>query len=119
MSTGYAFADVNIDGVRYRWKIPDLWAQAKDFDIELVSIAELNALDSNWRFEGHCPSLRDLLPHVRRIIKADLSYPILLMRNGHVLDGGHRIARAVLLGFDTIPAKRFPQMPMGWTLETP
>jgi hypothetical protein len=36
--------------------------------------------------------------HARRINAADLSFPIILSANAALIDGGHRIAKAYLLG---------------------
>ena len=45
------------------------------------------------------------------IDEVDLSYPIILDRDGRVMDGMHRICRAVREGKDTIPAVRFAASP--------
>ena len=42
------------------------------------------------------------------MLAADLSYPVILGHDGRVLDGMHRIARALLGGVAEIRAVRFP-----------
>ena len=42
---------------------------------------------------------------------ADLRYPVILSAEGFLMDGGHRIARAHLLGLTTVAAVRFPVDP--------
>ena len=42
---------------------------------------------------------------------ADLSYPIILGPTGNVLDGVHRVAKAMLAGQTTVRAVRLPAMP--------
>jgi hypothetical protein len=49
--------------------------------------------------------------HVQRIQAADLSVPIMLSADGHVMDGIHRVATAWLLGHMEIHAVQFPQDP--------
>lgn len=41
---------------------------------------------------------RELIEHVALIEAADLSYPIILSAAGEVMDGMHRIVKAVLRG---------------------
>ena len=45
--------------------------------------------------------------HARRIQDADLSHPVILSAGGGLMDGGHRIAKAYLLGETTVKARRF------------
>jgi len=45
--------------------------------------------------------------HARLIATADLAYPIILAVDGRVMDGMHRVARALLEGRPTIAAVRF------------
>jgi hypothetical protein len=47
----------------------------------------------------------------RDIFSADLSYPIIMIRSGDVLDGAHRIAKAYLQGERTIAAVMIDDYP--------
>jgi len=63
---------------------------------------------------GLCPNittLRDFVSNMQRVIDADLSYPIILDNDGYVMDGRHRLAKALLEGKKTIKAVRFDEMP--------
>ena len=75
-------------------------------DVELSSIAEL---DTPYWSVGPDASMtvRDVITHAELIQAADLSYPIILSVDGRVMDGMHRIAKAVLLGLATITAVQF------------
>jgi hypothetical protein len=46
-----------------------------------------------------------------RINDADLSKPIILNADGSLMDGGHRLCKALLEGRQTILAVRFDVMP--------
>lgn len=48
---------------------------------------------------------------MRLIQGVDISHPILLGPDGRVMDGMHRLARALLDGRDAIGARRFPEVP--------
>ena len=50
---------------------------------------------------------RAIVEHARLIDAADLSFPIILSSDGHVMDGMHRVAKAALLGHETIAAVKF------------
>ena len=47
------------------------------------------------------------LTHVRAMFNADLDYPIIMDQDGWVVDGRHRIAKAIYAGQDTVKAVRF------------
>ena len=59
-----------------------------------------------WFDETQKPTVRKVLEHVRLIGEVDLSYPIILGPDGRVMDGMHRVARAILEGRQTIAAVR-------------
>jgi hypothetical protein len=52
-----------------------------------------------------------VLDHVRLIDEVDMSFPIILGPDGGVMDGMHRVARALLEGRQVIAAVRLPAMP--------
>lgn len=49
--------------------------------------------------------------HMAAINAADLSYPIILDEDGEIMDGRHRIMKAMLAGEKTIKAVRFDENP--------
>lgn len=51
------------------------------------------------------------MEHVRLIQEADMSFPIILSSDGRVMDGRHRVAKAMLEGHETIEAVKFSQDP--------
>lgn len=42
---------------------------------------------------------------------ADLSYPVILAADGRVMDGMHRIAKALAMGLETVDAVQFQKQP--------
>jgi hypothetical protein len=52
-----------------------------------------------------------VVEHCRRIQQVDLGYPIVLDPDGRVMDGMHRVARALLEGRTSIKARRLGQLP--------
>lgn len=56
-------------------------------------------------------TLREMVMHMKAVQKADLSFPIILDEDGELMDGRHRIMRAMLEGRETIKAVRFDENP--------
>jgi len=52
-----------------------------------------------------------VVEHCQRLSAADLSHPIIIDATGRVLDGVHRVAKAVLQGLTTVRAVRLSEMP--------
>jgi hypothetical protein len=65
----------------------------------------------SWFGEQYRPTCRVVVSHVKRIQEADLSSPIILSADGHIMDGMHRVAKAWLLGLTEIQAVQFAQNP--------
>jgi hypothetical protein len=93
---------------RYFWWSERLWTLAKDLPIKRILIDDIAEFDRNcWFAEGTAPTCRDVAKHAKRIMEADLRYPIILAADGHLMDGGHRIAKAWIMGQTEIDAVRF------------
>jgi hypothetical protein len=86
---------------------------SREFPIEQVSLADVAELDeTHWyEHEGDSPTCRSLLEHMKLIDEVDTSYPIILDQDGRVMDGMHRVCRAVRDGKEQVPAVRFSTTP--------
>ena len=99
------------NGKRLLWYTEGLWQKAEQltpFEIEVTAIKEL---DENCWFGSRVPTIREVLSHFERIQKADLAYPIVLNHDGSLMDGGHRLCKAILEGHSKIKAVQFSAMP--------
>jgi hypothetical protein len=56
-------------------------------------------------------TLRDMVMHMQAVNDADLDMPIILDEDGEIMDGRHRLMKAILLGNETIKAVRFDENP--------
>lgn len=92
-------------------KVADLINQSKyEISFELhINELKFKMTDKVWLSNGKKCSpnmvvhdLNAFPEHMRRILKADLNYPILITNDGHIIDGYHRIAKANLLGITKI-----------------
>ncbi len=95
------------------WDIRRLVELSRDFPVEQIKVADIAELDeTHWyEHEGISPTCRSLLQHMQLIDEVDLSYPIILDRDGRVMDGMHRVCKAVREGKDKVPAVRFVSNP--------
>ena len=96
---------------RHIWDTQRLWEASSGLPKTKVSIESIPEVDINCWFESREPTLRAIAGHAVRIATADLSYPIILNDCGELMDGGHRICKALSLGHSTILAVRFSQTP--------
>jgi ribonuclease HI len=97
---------------RLYWDVERLWEIAKSLPVKKVPVAQLAAyLDKDCWFEGAPATIRQVADHAKRIYEADLSKPILLSAGGRLMDGGHRLARAYLIGLTELDAVQFERNP--------
>ena len=68
--------------------------------IERVAVDAIGEVDTSYWFDGsdEVPTVRKVVEHVRLISQVGVSYPIILGPDGRVMDGMHRIVRALLEG---------------------
>ena len=88
------------------WHIETVWRAAEGLPAQDVLIAQIQEVDEDCWFKGGPATVRAVVDHARGILAADLRHPIILAADGQVLDGMHRIAKAILDGHDTISAQR-------------
>jgi hypothetical protein len=90
------------------WDVDRLIELSRDLPVELIEVASLAEIDGDYWFVGSgVPvTVRVIVEHMRLIEEVDLSYPIILGHDGRVMDGMHRVARALLEGQDQIKAVR-------------
>jgi elongation factor P hydroxylase len=74
-----------------------------------VALASIEEIDSVYWFDDQFQraTVRRVVDHVRLIEEVELSHPIILGSDGRVMDGMHRIAKALLEGRTTISAVQF------------
>lgn len=95
------------------WDVDRLIELSRGLPIESVAVESIAEIDTAYWFEGSAetPTVRKVVEHAQLIAAVDPSYPILLSADGRVMDGMHRVARALMDGRSDIPAIRFPVTP--------
>ena len=90
------------------WDVDRLISLSAGLPVIDVPLASIREIDSEyWYDHGYRPTVRSVAEHARLIAEADLSWPILLSHDGTVMDGMHRVARALGDGAATIRAVQF------------
>ena len=94
------------------WDVDRLVTLTKHFPRIHVPLTAIQELDEAFSSpDEDRPTWRTVIEHVRLIEAADLSFAIILSSEGRVMDGMHRVAKAVLLGRATIEAVQFTNDP--------
>ena len=88
------------------WSVPRLFELSKNLPVVDVPLDYICVSSTYEKL-----TLRDLVMHMQAVNDADLDAPILLSEDGDIMDGRHRIMKALLLGLDNIKAKRFEENP--------
>jgi hypothetical protein len=105
------------------WNVAKLIALSRGLPIQRIALSEVAEVDENHWYAagGQSPTCRSILEHLRLIEQADLTYPIILDANGRLMDGMHRVCKAIRSGATHIEAIRFPETPLpdhvGWRPE--
>ena len=94
------------------WDVDRLVELTRDLPVENVLLGDLPEVDSVYWFDSpETPTVRNVVEHFRLVQEVDPQYPIILGPDNRVMDGMHRVARALLEGRTTIPAVRLPRLP--------
>lgn len=90
----------------HTWSVPRLVELARNLPVMEIPLKHLNVYYSYSN-----ATLREMVMHMRAVDAADLNYPIILDEDGELMDGRHRIMKAMKLGLETIKAVRFDVNP--------
>jgi hypothetical protein len=95
------------------WNVYRLVERSRTFPRERVPLSEIHELDEPyWSSDGAGKlTCREVTGHARLMLECDLAFPVILSSDGRVMDGMHRICKALLQGLNEIEAVRFAQDP--------
>lgn len=91
---------------RNSWSVARLFELSRDLEVMEIP---LNHLGIYYTYEKL--TLREMVMHMKAVNDADLNTPIILDEDGELMDGRHRLMKAMLLGKKTIKAVRFDENP--------
>jgi DUF917 family protein len=93
------------------------WSDGKGKRISPIKVMQIYE-EANRNMEILLKQHPDLVEHIKKIIHADLSHPIIVFK-GRIVDGAHRLAKAILQGDTTIKAKVLELIPAEAILKKP
>lgn len=95
------------------WDVDRLVLLSKDLPRFRVPLEAIREIDEPHWFSGGAQdaTCRAVMEHARMIGEADLEFPIILSADGRVMDGMHRVLKALLNGLQSIEAVQFERDP--------
>ena len=95
------------------WNVHRLIEQSRDLVPARVPLSAIRELDESFWANERVQQLtcREIAGHTRLILDCDLAWPIILSSDGRVMDGMHRVCKALLEGRADIEAVRFVSDP--------
>ena len=93
------------------WDVDRLVRLTESLPRRRVALSDIREFDEPWFGSDEAPTWRALVEHVKLMDAADLSFPIVLAADGTVMDGMHRLAKALKAGHTDIEAIQFVMDP--------
>lgn len=91
---------------RHSWSVSRLHELARELPVMQVPLRHLYVYYTYEKI-----TLRDMVMHMKAVQEASLEYPIILDEDGELLDGRHRLMKAMLNGEENIKVVRFSKNP--------
>lgn len=92
-----------------KWSVARLVKLAEDFPVYEVPVFTFQTWIWPWEDDT---TLDTFISHCNRVKNADLDVPILISPSGGIIDGMHRLCKAVLEKKETIKVKYFKELPV-------
>lgn len=95
------------------WDVERLIQLSKHLPPLRVPLDAIRELDQVYWFDDdqERPTCRKVIQHMRLVEAADLAHPIILGADGRLMDGMHRVAKALLQRHEHVEAVRFDRDP--------
>lgn len=95
------------------WDVDRLVALSSTLPVRDVDLNSIFEVDTVYWFndDDELPTVRNVISHMRLVEEVDPSYPVILGADGCVMDGMHRVVRAIMDGQRTIRAVQFESDP--------
>lgn len=90
------------------YDVSELVEQARDLKPFKLPLRGINLDYSSLTVRD---TLSNFICHVKAVFDSSLEYPIILAPDGFIMDGRHRLCKAMLLGKKTIDAVQFTEWP--------
>ncbi len=97
----------------HAWDVDRLIRLSAGFEARETPLEDIRELDEDYWFAGSAatPTCRRIVEHIRLTNEADLRFPVILCAQGRIMDGMHRVAKALLENRSAILSVRFARTP--------
>lgn len=89
------------------WDMSSIFEAADSIEAYELQLSAIDLSVNPWNIDD----IDSLLYHMKRINTLDDSYPIIQDPKGFIIDGWHRVVKAIMRGDRVIKAKRLKIMP--------
>jgi hypothetical protein len=95
------------------WNVHRLVEESHALIPERLPLSAIRELDEPFWANERVQQLtcREIAEHARLILECELACPIILSSDGRIMDGMHRVCKALLQGHQDIEAVRFTEDP--------
>lgn len=93
------------------WDVDRLVQLTAGLPRKQVPLTQIRELDQPWSGDNEGQTWRAMVQHITLMDEAELVYPIILSSSGAVMDGMHRVAKALRAGHAAITAVQFTHDP--------
>ena len=93
------------------WDVHRLVELTRDYPVQQIPLSRIRELDECFWFDDQPATCRAVALHAKLIQETDLAYPIILSAAGRVMDGMHRVCKALLENRAIVSAVQFAQDP--------
>lgn len=94
------------------WDAFCLMRLSANFTIKEIPLSDIKELQEElWYGLGAKATCESVARHAKQIFAADFSYPIILSIDGKIMDGMHRVFKALIEELDTVLAVQFSSEP--------
>ena len=93
------------------WDVDRLVRLSRELPVRAVRLAEIRELDQAVFGEDEPPTWRSFAAHLRLVEETELAYPIIRAADGAVMDGMHRVIKALVQGRETVDSVQFAADP--------
>ena len=102
-----------VNGDTLIWEVDRLVKLSEHYLPKEIMLESIDELDENYWFQDKedVPSARVIATHIDFANKTSFKYPEILSSDGRVMDGMHRILKALMRGKDTIKVIQFLEDP--------
>ncbi len=92
----------------YTYNVIDLIREAEKLKVITLKVSDIFLYYDSPSYD----TFTSFVKHCEKVYNSNLKYPIILSPGNFILDGKHRLAKAIISNHETISAVRFEEMPL-------